>query len=345
MSIELPRLCIIGNFATDWSKASPQTCSELAARFSHEGLQVTHASTRENPLLRLADIAETLLRCRELYDVAVIDMFSTRGMVWSELAALLSRALGKRVVLVLRGGNLLARYDRAPRRLQWQFSRADVLVSPSPFLAEGFARRSVQVEVIFNHVSLDQLPSRLRSPVRPELIWIRAFEHDAYNPLMAVRTLAALRETLPAARLTMAGPDRGALEDTKALARQLGVGDYLRFAGFLSKSDVIRLGDKADILLNTNHLDNMPVSVIESQAMGLCCVCTEIGGIPYIVQHEVDGLLVPDDDHRAMAEQIVKLVRTPELARRISQNAMKRAEPYDWPNVFRRWKGLLQRLR
>lgn len=285
-----------------------------------------------------------VVRRRALYDVVIVDVFSTAGLVWAEAVAAVASGLGKKVVLVLRGGDLLHKFELSPRRVRRLLARASALVSPSVFLAEGFQSLGFQVTVIPNPIDPTALPFRERPRAAPRAVWMRCFESHAYNPQMAVKVMARVRAVLPDAELTMAGPDRGHLKEVQALAERCGVASATRFPGLLEKSDLLSLASSCDIMLNTNRVDNMPVSVIESQAMGLCVVCTAVGGVPYLVTDGVDGLLVPSDDHEAMAAAFVRLVRDEALAARISRNARVRAESYSWPRVLEMWKKLLSEV-
>ena len=68
--------------------------------------------------------------------------------------------------------------------------------------------------------------------------------------------------------------------------------------------------NNGDIFLNTTGVDNAPVSVVEAMACGLCVVSTNVGGIPYLLEHEYDSLLVPSNDPAAMATAVRKADRT-----------------------------------
>ena len=80
------------------------------------------------------------------------------------------------------------------------------------------------------------------------------------------------------------------------LARELGVAGHVEFRGPVPKANLPSVFAESDIFLNTTNVDNTPVTVVEALASGLCVVSTSVGGIPYLVQHERDALLVPADD-------------------------------------------------
>lgn len=88
-------------------------------------------------------------------------------------------------------------------------------------------------------------------------------------------------------------------------------------------------------------MDNAPVTVTEAMACGLCVVSTAVGGIPYLLTHEEDALLVPPNDPEAMAAAVRRILAEPGLARRLSENARKKTEKFDWSVILPQWEALL----
>jgi glycosyltransferase involved in cell wall biosynthesis len=98
---------------------------------------------------------------------------------------------------------------------------------------------------------------------------------------------------------------------------------------------------RGDIFLNTTNVDNTPISVLEAMACGLCVVSTNVGGIPYLLEHEHDALLVPPDDPAAVATAVRRLLTEPDLAEQLSRNARQKAEKFDWSIILPQWEALL----
>jgi glycosyltransferase involved in cell wall biosynthesis len=100
--------------------------------------------------------------------------------------------------------------------------------------------------------------------------------------------------------------------------------------------------NRGDIFLNTTNVDNTPISVIEAMACGLCVVSTNVGGLPYLLENEEDALLVAPGDPEAMATAVRRLLTDAELAERLSRNARRKAEQFDWSVILPRWQALLR---
>ncbi len=88
-----------------------------------------------------------------------------------------------------------------------------------------------------------------------------------------------------------------------------------------------------DIFLNTNIVDNMPVSVLEASAAGLVPVATAVGGIPDLLTDGVDGVLVSAGDDEAMAAAVLDLLDHPARYAAMSARAREMSERSSWTQV------------
>ena len=77
-------------------------------------------------------------------------------------------------------------------------------------------------------------------------------------------------------------------------------------------------------------------------ALGLPIVSTEVGGLPYLISNNKDGLLVPSDDADAMAHKIIELREDNNLRISLITNARDKVENFDWKNIKPKWQSLLQ---
>jgi L-malate glycosyltransferase len=250
--------------------------------------------------------------------------------------------LRKRSILNYRSGEAedhLARWRTAVpsmRRLP------SVIVAPSGYLVDVFARFGLTSRCIPNFVELDRIPFRVRSPIAPRFLANRALE-PLYNVACIVRAFAAIQREVPDASLTIAGdgPLRRELEADVA-ARGLR---NVTFVGRLPNAEMLELYNAHDIYLNAPNIDNMPGSLLECGAAGLPIVSSNAGGIPYIVTHEKTALLVNRDDADAMAAQALRLLRDPQLAVELGRAGREGVErQYTWSVVAGQWVHLYQEL-
>ena len=334
------RLCFIGHMLGRNPGHVTTQGQVIADLFAGEGFEVTAVSSKLNRLLRLSEVVFTLVRGWRRYDVVVLETFSGLSFVMADVVSLICKLLGLPLVMVLHGGNLPAFAQKRARWVRRVLNRAGKIVAPSEFIAAKFRRLGFEVGVIPNSIEINRYPFQERKKIRPRLIWMRSF-HPIYNPEMAVRVLARLRQALPEAKLTMAGVDKGLRHQVEDLAAEMNLSDSIRFVGFLDHDGKLAEFSESDIYLNTNRIDNMPVSVIEARALGLPVVATDVGGLRYMINHGEDGFLVPDNDDDEMVAAIRGLIEDPHLANRVSRSGRELAELSDWRRVRAQWIALL----
>jgi glycosyltransferase involved in cell wall biosynthesis len=145
-------------------------------------------------------------------------------------------------------------------------------------------------------------------------------------------TLLAFAEVVgrsPDARLVMVG-DGPLLEPCQRLARRLGLGESVVFAGALPHAGIPALlrGARAFVLHSirspSGDAEGTPVAVLEAGASGLPVVATRHGGIEDVVVHGRTGFLVEEGDVTGMAEHLLELARRPELAAALGRGARER---------------------
>jgi glycosyltransferase involved in cell wall biosynthesis len=138
----------------------------------------------------------------------------------------------------------------------------------------------------------------------------------------------------------MAGMDKGLEPKIKKMAEELNLSDSVSFPGFLDPEQKRRVFSEADIFLNTNRFDNMPVAVVEACACGLPVVATRVGGLPFLISDGRNGLLVENENAREMTEAVKLLLEDKSLARKISRSARTLAESSAWSAVRASWEKL-----
>jgi glycosyltransferase involved in cell wall biosynthesis len=334
-----PRLCFIGPMIGRNPGHITHPGELLSDLFADAGYPVISASATLNRFARLGDICSTLVRHRHDVDIIVLQVYAERSFVIEDIASWLGRRFGRRIVMALHGGTIPRFIERFPSWSRRVLGRAHVVVTPSEYLARVVRRRGFEPRVIPNLLDLSFYTFRPRRALAPRLFWMRSF-YDYYNPAMAVRALARLRNWYPDASLVMAGRDKGIEAQIKHMVRERGLADCVRFPGFLDMDGKVREGDAADIYLNTTNIDNMPVGVLESFAMGMPVVATRVGGIEDMLTDGQDALLVPDDDDEAMANAIRRLIEDPDLAARLSTNGRRLAEAVSWEAVRPQWESV-----
>jgi len=256
-------------------------------------------------------------------------------------AILISRLFGKRCILNYRSG------EAEDHLANWHLTAIPIIkltsaiVTPSGYLVDVFAKFGLKARAIYNIVELDRFPYREREQLRPVFLVSRLLE-PLYNVACVLRAFALIQEKYRDAKLTVAG-DGFLRPELEELARQLGLRNT-EFIGFVKFDKMPDLYNETDVYLTATDIDNMPSSITECMASGVPVVTTDAGGIPYIVTNEETCLMIPRNDHQAMAQAAFRLLSDPALAKRITRNARESSKKFMSPGVRAEWVRLYREL-
>ncbi|MBN1844207.1 MAG: glycosyltransferase family 4 protein [Sedimentisphaerales bacterium] len=99
----------------------------------------------------------------------------------------------------------------------------------------------------------------------------------------------------------------------------------------------------ADIFVNASLNEGLPLTLIEAMAAGLPIVAAPVGGIPELITHRRNGLLLRPD-RGDLAGQLRHLIQDPGLRRRLGQTARRDARKLTWDHIARQTLKVYERL-
>ena len=336
----MSNLLYIGNKLSDHGYTST-SIETLGSFLEAEGFTVFYASSQKNIVLRMLEMVFATLKYAKKVDYVLIDTYSTKNFWYAFIIAQICRLLRVKYIPKLHGGDLPNRLQKSLYWCDLIFKNAYQNIAPSPYLFEAFKDKGYQNLIhIPNSIELEKYDFQTRKFDVPRILWVRSFS-QIYNPILAVKVLIALKKQFPTAELCMVGPKKDeSFDATVAFAKEHNVA--VTFTGKLTKSEWADLSKSYNLFLNTTHFDNTPVSVIEAMALGLPVVSTNVGGIPFLLQHEKNALLVADNNLEAMVYQIERLFSEPELTDVLVANAYNLVKGFDWNVIRKQWIDLLR---
>lgn len=124
------------------------------------------------------------------------------------------------------------------------------------------------------------------------------------------------------------GEDRDSLEQ---LADSLGITDVTEFAGAVPYASVPNYLNMLDIYVAASRLESFGVAILEASSCSLPVIVSDVGGLPEVVEDGVTGIIIPKDNHHALAKAIEKLVINEDFRRKMGQAGLQRViDHYTW---------------
>ncbi len=346
--MSLKQLTIVGPLPPPAGGMANQT-AKLAELLRGEGLQVNVIQT--NPAYKPAWVGKLpVLRAgvrlwqffRTLQgeftpQVQLIHLMANSGWSWHLFAApviWVARRKNIPVVLNYRGGYADAFFAKSWSRVEASLRHCSVILVPSTFLQQVFARYgkdSVIVQNVLDTELFVPVATTGRDTDAPHVVVTRNLE-AIYDVTSCIRAFAVIQQQFPAARLSIAGtgPELAPLQQ---LVSELQLKN-VNFVGRLTPQQVAALYQDADLMLNGSLVDNTPNSLIEAMASGVPVVSTDSGGIPQLVTHQKDALLVPAGQPAQLASAALAVLQDAALRQSLIEAGLANAARFSWHKVW-----------
>lgn len=311
----------------------------LHACVINEGYIADIFSTKGNPFKRIGQFFQLLSAVRR-YDVLHIHGCSDWGMLPVVYGIIAGKIWRKCIVVTYHGGgaeNYFANHSAFARR--W-LRRADKVIVLSGYLKNVFDIYEIPCLVIPNIVTLRADIYQPKQGIAPKFISIRHLT-SLYQIDLVIRAFAQVLEKYPDATLDILGQG-DKREEFEALVRELekeGVselGRKVRFVGQVPNEQIYDYLRANDIMLSAPKIDNMPVSLLEAMNAGVLVISSNVGGVPYMIEHGRTGLLfdgLEDEGVRGLEKQMLWALEHQEESIRMIEAAHIEVQKYTWAEV------------
>jgi len=267
-------------------------------------------------------------------------------------------------VAVVAHGMEITKNGHRPRRqtgLRWAFGSADLAVAVSRFTRDRILDAGVapdQVRVIPCGVSpelfrpRDVAAARRRFGLgtRPVVLTLARLVSRKGHDLV-IRALPDLRRRVPDLLYVVAGPHNPPYEERlRALAREQGVEDTVRFLGYVEEAALPDLYAAADVYAMPSRHDTaggnfegFGISYLEANACGVPVVGADTGGVADAIVDGATGYLVPPEDVPALTDRLLRLLADPAAARRMGETGRNRVlASFTWERIAAQFLAALE---
>ncbi len=198
----------------------------------------------------------------------------------------------------------------------------------------------------FFDIDRDTEAKQLRTQIGVEpatpLIGFVGYLVDQKRPERALDVLARVRDAGVPAHLVVAGdgPLRAMLEH---VIRERRLQEHVTLLGHCD--DVEHVFGGVDVALLTSDEEGIPGVAIEAAMTGCPFVTFALGGVGEVVIDGVTGIVIPEQDTKAMAERVAELLRDDETRQRIGEEARRRSAAFAAPERAKEYAEFLDRCR
>ena len=216
--------------------------------------------------------------------------------------------------------------------LRWTYNRATGLVAVSDWLKDEIVKLGVPDRrfSVIHHGAVVHEPR----PGEAERIRSNLLAEQGLGEVTIIGTVARLAVSkgidvllraaskLPDCVVVVLGSDEGEGEYLLNLAEELQISDRCRFVGH--KENVSEWISAFDVFVLPSRWEGFGLVLLEAGVCGVPVVATDIAPINKIIRNNLDGLLVPVDDHHALAQAIQRIGGDQKLSERLRKSFSSR---------------------
>lgn len=230
--------------------------------------------------------------------------------------------------------------------LHSMFSKADHVVFQSPDVQKWYeTNMGVKGQVIFNPVKSD-LPKRYIGERQKKIVNLCRISEQK-NLELLIEAFLKLHEDYPEYELYVYGDAvgngaEGYLERIKKIIAEKDVNHRIHLLD--GCSDIHEKIRDYALFVSSSDFEGMSNSMLEAMAIGLPVVCTDCpaGGARAVIKDHENGILVPVRDAERMYQAMREVIENPELAKHLSEKAVRIREEQSLENIIEKWMEIIR---
>jgi L-malate glycosyltransferase len=318
-----------GHFVHFISYAMPTRLNPTHDRIYFHEVEVTSYPLFDHPPYTLA----LAVKMAEVAESAQLDLLHVHYAIPHSVSALLARSMSapRRLpfITTLHGTDItLVGSDRSYLPItRFSIEQSDGVTAISNYLRDQTVREfdiKHPIEVIRNFVNCDLYccPSDKRrrsewAPNNEPLLMHLSNFRPVKRITDVIEIFALVRQKMPAKLVLIGdGPDRGTAEH---LVRRKKLGSDVFFLG--KQDRIYELLGLADLFLLPSDLESFGLAALEAMACEVPVIATNVGGVPEVVTHGVDGYLVDPRDVAAAAKFAIQILSRADRGKEMGKQA------------------------
>lgn len=179
-----------------------------------------------------------------------------------------------------------------------------------------------RIVVVPNFVELSPLN---QEPTQPTLVFLGRLTQEK-GVFDLFEAIARVKGRYPDLLVRMGG--EGNLDEIAPVLARLGIADNIRLEGWVDGARKHALLSQATAFVLPSYVEGLPMGVMEAMACGLAVIATRVGGIPDMVEHDVNGILVSPGRPEELAAQIERLISDAALRHRLAMAGRRTIEAH-----------------
>ena len=331
------KIIYIGN-KLEKHNLNPTTIDNLSPKLS-KIFKVISVSSFKNKVLRFFHMVLASLFYN--YEIMLIDTYSSNAKWFAIFCSKIAKFRMKQYIPYLHGGNIPSIVENKHFEFIKYLKESKNIVVQTDYLNSSMIKNGITNTIkIPNFIDLENYPFINRDCVdEVSILWVRAYQ-KIYNPKLMVELCILLLKHGYKPKICMIGPEKdNSKSEILQLIKEKNIEKYFIIKSRLSRNEWVNYSLGYNFFINTSNVDNTPVSVVEAMALGMIVISSNVGGLPKLIDDNVNGFLVEPNNANKIFDLINIIINKDKI--NISFNARKKAETFDWKSISKLWVNLL----
>jgi glycosyltransferase involved in cell wall biosynthesis len=225
------------------------------------------------------------------------------------------------------------------QRIETEWKLADLIRVPSEWSRQALVRQGVPTgKIIVAPLSIELADNQVREPVNPEgplkILWLGSVVLRKGIAYLVEAARALRRQNV---QFLLAGPLGISPRIVESFPRNI------KILGRVTRDQLARYYRQAHVFVFPTLSDGFGITQLEAMAHALPVIATP--NCANVVTHELDGLIIPPRDSRALADAIARLDSDRPLLRALSANTLQTVKKYKMPSGVRVIQDIITQMR
>jgi len=211
--------------------------------------------------------------------------------------------------------------------------KSKLIITPSEFVTKDFMKNYSNKTITVNPgVDIQKFkPDYSLKPVNRILFVGNLIKSEDYKGLgYLLESIKIIRKNIPDIKLIVVG-EGDYREHYENLSKELGIEENIEFRGKLNREEIVKEYQNTNVLVLPSLMESFGMVLIEAMACKKPVIGTKVGGIPYVIDNNKNGLLVPPKDSKELARVITHILKNKKLAKKMGESGYNKVkEKFNW---------------
>lgn len=301
-------------------------------------VRLHHGNIKNHMIRSLKNITQYYYKKKNRPDILISFMIQT-----NLIGTIVSKMYGIKII-ASEHNNHLEKTDfigKITRKYAYRYSNA--LTVLTNFDKTYYENRGVNVFVMPNPCSFEVYEEleRNRSKTILAVGALDRYHHKGFDNLLKI--IGPVLDNNPEWTLKIVGGGDEGMKVLKQIAENEKLNDRVIFEGFSTK--VSEFMKNSEIYVMTSRFEGLPMVLLEAMSQGMVCVSYDcISGPSEIISHNVNGVLVEDQNAELMCKALEDLIRNPNKRIELANEGIKSLGRYKLDSIYAKYLAIIDRI-